>query len=356
MHPRIILAIAKKDLLDAFKNAYILFALILPLGMSLLFSFIMPNAKAQEIVIFDAGQSRLVELIAQNKTYILHRAATAEAVEPRVKEGALGGLALTAGFDTAVASGKTPELVVYFNGDRATGELSAFRIFIEETLHALANQELPVKLTAVDVSGSGKTAEPVTFDLASFFLIMLLVMGLTMVGTFVVPTILVEEKEKGTLQAILTAPASEVDLVIGKALVGFIFSLMVALLLLALNQGFAGSPGVTLLVIILGSLFLVMVGLLMGALFSTITQVNTWSSLVMLALLVPAMFNLPPQPPAAVMMFSRFIPTGYMSHALGLSLGKQTSLGAVGLDLLILAGATVMAGAVVVWSLRRRRR
>lgn len=240
MNPRIILAIAKKDIVDAVKNAYVLFALILPVGMSLFLRLISPTG----------GQ-----------------------------EG-----------------------------------------------------------------------------LSNIAMVMSLVMGLCMAGVFVVPTMLVEEKEKRTLQAILVSPAGYLDLVIGKALVGMFYSLLLGLLLLLLNRGFAGNGAVTLLAVVLGSLFLVQVGLLMGAVFGETAQVNTWSSIVMLALLVPTLFVMPPRPPAPVSTITNLIPTSHMAEAIIIGLSKGASLGDAGLHLLVLAAATVVVSAAVVWALRRGRR
>ena len=356
MQPRIILAIAKKDIVDAVKNAYILFALILPVGMSVLFSFMLPKDRPLDIVIYDAGQSRLVELLQGNTALQLIPANSVDEVSQRVKEGALGGLALPDDFDAAVATGKTPELRVYYNGRRALGEQTALRQILESALRAMAGQTMPARLVSFDVTSSGQGEARQEFDLNSFYLVLLLVMALCMVGTFIVPTILVEEKEKCTLQAVLVSPASYADLVTGKALVGLFYSLLIALLLLLLNKGFAGNAAVTILAVVLGSLFLVLVGLLMGALFSTMTQVNTWSSIVMLALLIPAMFILPPQPPAPFSTITRLIPTSYMADAISIGLSGRATLGNVGLDLLVLAVATVIVAVAVLWALRRERR
>jgi len=240
MQPRIILAIAKKDIRDAVKNAYILFALILPVSLSLGLSLMSPT------------------------------------------------------------------------GDQE--------------------------------------------GLPTIVMVMSLVMAPCMAGVFVVPTMLVEEKEKRTLQAILVSPASYLDLVIGKALVGMFYSLLLGLLLLLLNKGFTGNAVVTILGVVLGSLFLVQVGLLMGAVFSTTTQVNTWSSIIMLALLIPAIFAMPPQPPAPVSTITRLIPTNRMADAIRIGLSNTASLSNVSLDLLVLAAATVVVSAAVVWALHRERR
>jgi ABC-2 type transport system permease protein len=355
MNLRAITAIAHKDLLDAIKNTYILFALILPVGMSLLFTLVAPSqGRLPEIAIYDAGHSRLVAALKENPTVQIVVVDSAEAVRQRVENGAIGGLVLPSDFDSAAAAGTTPELQGYYNGQRG-GSRSAFQHSIEAALPAMARQPLPARLMLVDVSGTGDK-EGAALDLASFLLPLVLVLGATMVGVFIVPTMLVEEKEKYTLQALLVSPASHADVVAGKALVGLVYALLIGLVLLLLNNGFVGDPAITLLAIVLGALFLVQCGLLLAAILSTTTQVNTWSSALMLVLLVPAMFSLAPQPPAPLSTMMRLIPTGAMADAITIGLTGASSLSKLWLDMSVLAAATGLMFGGVVWALRRERR
>jgi ABC-2 type transport system permease protein len=355
MSLRVITAIAHKDLVDAVKNTYILFALILPVGMSLLFTLMVPSrGQLPEIALHDAGQSGLVAALTNDPAVQVVVVDSAEAVRQRVERGATGGLVLPANFDAAVAAGTTPELQGYYNGQRSASR-STFQRTVETALHTLAGQALPARLVLADVSGTANQAsgDP---NLTSFLLPFVLVLGATMVGVFIVPTILVEEKEKHTLHAMLVSPASYADVVAGKALVGLVFALLIGLLLLLLNDGFVGNPAITLLAIVLGALFLVQCGLLLAAILSTTAQVNTWSSIVMLVLLIPALFSLPPQPPPPVSTVIRLIPTGAMADAIIIGLSNTGSVGKLWLDVLVLATATGLMFGGIIWALRRERR
>ncbi len=358
MNPRIVLAIVRKDIVDAIKNTYILFALILPVGMSLLLGVMVPKDgkdRLLEIVVYDPGQSQLVAQLKADPAVSLMPVDSSDAVIQRVEKESMVGLVLADDFDAEIAAGKTPELRLYYNGQRGSGEQAAFTQIIESALRAMAGQTMPARLAPIDVTRSGQGGEKQETDYSQYLLILLLVLGLTMVGVFVVPTILVEEKEKHTLQAVLVSPASYTDLVAGKVLVGLVYSLLTALILLLLNDGFSGNAAVTLLAVLLGSLFLVQCGLLLGAVFTTTTQVNTWSSIVMLALLIPAMFIMPPQPPEPIPTVTRLIPTSHMAEAIRLSLSNHATLSSVGPDLVILAASTVIVFVAVIWVLRRER-
>jgi len=358
MHPRIVLAIARRDLLDAIKNMYLLFAVILPIAMSLLFRVLFPadattngGGGLLDIAVYDPGQSRFVQMLMDTRQFSMYILGSPEEVEQRVKKDLLGGLVVPATFDADVAAQASPELQVYYNATRGGLRQMAFRQTVESTLRDLAGQTTPARLRVSEVSGAGDSS----FDLSAFYLLLFLVMSVTMVGVFVVPYILVEEKEKHTLKALLVSPASYADVVIGKGLVGLFYALLVVLILMALNDGFKGQVWLTLSALVLGSVFLVLVGLLMGAAFKTLSQVNSWSSIVMLALMLPGMmgdFLAPPEPVPTIM---RLIPTSYMARAVTQGMQGTGTAGSAMLNLGALAVVSVICFAAVIWFLRRER-
>lgn len=358
MHPRIILAIARRDLVDAIKNMYLLFAVVLPIAMSLLFRVLFPadtgttgGGGLLDVAVYDPGQSRFVQMLMETHQFSMHFEASPEAVEQRVSKDLLGGMVIPANFDADVAAHNSPELRVFYNATRGGLRQMAFRQTVESTLRDLAGQTTPATIRVSEVTGMGESS----FDLSSFYLLLFLIMAVTMVGVFVVPYILVEEKEKHTLKAVLVTPASYADVVIGKGLVGLFYALLVALILMALNNGFTGQLWLTLSALVLGAVFLVLVGLLMGAAFRTLSQVNSWSSIVMLALMLPGMlgdFLAPPEPLPTIM---RFIPTSYMARAVSQGMAGTSTAGSALLNLGMLAGASVVCFAAVIWFLRRER-
>jgi ABC-type multidrug transport system permease subunit len=107
--------------------------------------------------------------------------------------------------------------------------------------------------------------------------------------------------------------------------------------------------------VVLGSLFLVQVGLLLGAAFQTTSQVNTWSSMIMLLFLLPAMFGDFLTPPEPIPTLMRLIPTSYMTNTISLAMSNKATVGTVGLNLAILAASAMVAFGAVIWVLRRER-
>ncbi len=359
MRLRIALEIAKKDIVDAVRSATILLALIMPIGISVLLRVMIPRYGREgfmEMVVYDAGRSRLVAQLQDNPSIKIIPVQGEDEVARWVKEGVWGGLVLPANFDRDVESGKVPVLQVYYDGQKGFNLQSLLQEVIEDALRSMAGQDLPAQLVIVDVSTSEEKAGDREFDVGKFYLILFLVMGLSMVGGFIVPTLLVEEKEKHTLQAILVSPAGYGDVVVGKTLVGIFYALLSAVLLLLINGGFVGNIGITMLSIVLGALFLVLLGLFLGAIFHSTNQVNAWSSFILLVLMIPAMFNLPPRPPEPIHRLVRLIPTYYIADAITLGVNGSANLSNVGLDLVVLAFSTLVAAGAVVWALHRGRR
>ncbi|MGH9908707.1 MAG: ABC transporter permease, partial [Pyrinomonadaceae bacterium] len=172
----------------------------------------------------------------------------------------------------------------------------------------------------------------------------------SMTGALVVPLLLVEEKEKRTLDFLLTSPASLTDIIGGKALTGVAYSLLIAGLLLAINRQLIGNWQLTLLTILFGLLFIVAVGLLMGSLFQNTMQVNTWASLVLFVLIAPSFPSA--GLPEALGTAMRFIPTYYLTDALKLSLSGTATSRLWG-NLAVVLACTLIAFAAANWALRR---
>jgi ABC-2 type transport system permease protein len=355
MNPRIAFAIARKDIVDAIKNTYIFISLLLPVGMSLLFGLILPSggsASAPVIAVYAPGGATLVDRLAANQGLKLTVVDSAAAARDATKNGGVG-IILPEGFDEALANGERPTIEILYQG--ATGAVieAAVQRAVESLLRDMAGQKLPAVIQATNAAGeSGGAAS--SFAFSHYLLILFVVMGLAITGVFVVPTLLVEEKEKHTLEAVLATPAGYPDLVAGKALVGLTYSLLSAVILLALNGGFSGYVPVSLAAVFLGALLMVLIGLFLGAIFSTSAQVNTWSTMVMLLLLLPAMLTSGLPVPAAVRAIDVFLPSQYITDALTIGLNRGSLAGA-GVDLAILAGCCVVAFVGVVWVLRRER-
>ena len=350
-----IAAITRKDVIDAIRNRYLLTALFTPLFVALLFRILLPNVNNNSmltLVVHDSGNSAMTAELRKVPQIKVVDAPSAGATESEVKKlKAIGGLVVPANFDSDVTAGKQPELTIYVNNKKNVFEQAAFRRLLDEQVRALVKQPEPARLNWVDVDKDTSEQNRRGLALDQMLLPLLLILTLGMIGAMVVPLLLVEEKEKRTLDFLLSSPASLKEIVAGKALTGVAYTILIAGLLLFLNRQFVGNWFFMVLSIVLGLVFVVAVGLFMGSLLNNTMQVNTWAGTVLILLMAPSFpsFGLP----AAVDTAMRFVPTYYLTQALQLSLAGNATSRIWG-HLAVVLVCTVVAFSAAAWALHRR--
>jgi len=354
MNLNIVSAITRKDLVDAIRHRYLLTALVTPLFVALLFRVLLPGGgsnKLLTIVVHDAGGSGLVaELRKTNQITVVEASVDATAGEVE-KRKAIGGLVVPAGFDADLAANKQPELTVYVNNEKTIFEQAAFRRLLDQIVRSFAKQPEPARLTWVDIDKGANDQKRGGTGLDQIMLPLLLILTFGMIGAFVVPLLIVEEKEKRTLDFLLSSPASLNEIIAGKALTGVVYTLLIAGILLGINRQFIQNWPLTLLTILLGLLFVVGVGLVIGSLLNNTMQVNTWASVVLIVLLAPSFPSL-----GITAWFDkamRVIPTYYLSEALKLSMAGTVS-SQLWMYLAVLLACTVVVYFAAAFALHRR--
>lgn len=356
MNWRVIAAIAQKDLIDAIRNRYLLVALLTPLSVALLLRLMVPGVESLKnltIVVHDPGRSTLVsQLRAASGIKLVDTDSEANAKAEVEKADAAGALAVPTNFDADVAAGKQPKLTVYVNNKKNEIEQAAFRQLMNRQVTALAQRPPPAELNWINVSEETGSATGGKIDLSQMLLPLLVLLTFGMTGALVVPLLLVEEKEKRTMDFLLTSLARLTEVIAGKALTGVVYSVLIAGVLLAVNRQWVSNWPLTTLTIMVGLLLIVAIGLLMGSLFHTTMQVNTWASIALLVLITPS-FPFPGSP-AALDTAMRFIPTYYFVEALKMSLGGTSAPRLWGYLAVVLA-CTVVTFLAVIWAMRREQ-
>ena len=357
MKSKIIVAIARKDLVDAIRNRYLLIALLTPLFMALLFRLILPAAgsglSTLTLVVHDAGNSDLVSGLRRVPQLKLLEVNTASALSTEVeKNKAIAALDVPAKFDADVAAGRQPEVKVYLNTKKSGADQAVLRGLLEQQIFGLAKQPAPARSIWIDLpkqTDSQTLREP---GLNQMLLLLLLLMSLTITGALIVPLLVVEEKEKGTLDFLLVSPANLPEIIAGKALTGLVYVFLIAAMLLALNRTLVGNWLLTATTIVVGTLLLVSIGLLIGSLFENTMQVNTWAGFILLLLLMPSFIS--SDQSIAIKSALRLIPTYYFVEGLRLSLVGGDLLRILRDLVLTLAGGA-LAFSAATWVLRRSR-
>lgn len=355
-HWRIIWALARKDILYGLRNGYILFSLGFPLGMLLLTRFIFPSSGGGDVLrlaAYDPGNSRFVAALDEQPQMEVTRVDAESQLEDALTANVAAGLTVPAGFDAAVEAGEQPELAVRLAPGINSITIQAVKFVVEQQVWALSGVAVPAQIewSGLDLSDSGEPSEGLTA--ATGLTMIWVIMGLVMTGIYIVPLLMIEEKEKHTLEVLLLSPASAAQVVTGKGLAGLFYCVANVGFMMTLTRGWVGDWPATMLALVLGSVLMVMVGLLLGGVFSTMLQINTWASLILLVLLLPSWIS-PMATASPIAAATRLIPTHYLVDALTQALGGTTTAMQLGRDISILAASVLVAFSGVVWTLRRQ--
>jgi hypothetical protein len=299
MHPRIALTIALKDLRDAVRDGRILMALLLPLGLGVVYNVAMPDAQKPTVTVAIASgdatslPAALRAIAGSAVDLRFHTFQSAAEVRSQVEaKKADIGLVVPSGFDAAVAAGTAPTLVVVRPlGDSASTYGAVYvSSALNGALRAMAGQNAPAIIT-VEGTQSANDAVSVINKLGVRLWLVLgtLIMVIAMIGVYVLPALLTEEFEKKTSDALLLV-GTQSDIVAAKVLVGLIYISVSVPLLMAITRIAPANLPLFVAAVVALSVTVIGFGLLLGALVRSVSQLNTWSSIPLLLVLMPVFF------------------------------------------------------------------
>lgn len=291
---RRIFAIFRKDLFDAVRDSRILVTLLVPLFIGVAYSFAFDDTSlpSATLVVSDAGSSTLVDQISQAVTGELDltvtRVDSADAVNAKLaSEDADVGLVIPAGFDQAVSAGQNPNLGVYVGSSSSIGGRYVLAT-IEPILRQMAGQALPAQISVDTVAPDTSQLSIIDrMSMRTWSIVISLVLMIAMVAMLAIPIILAEETEKKTIDALVMV-SSYGEVVIAKALLGMAYVGIMTAILLAITRLRPVDTAWFPLGLALTAFCLLGLGLLIGSVFKSATQLNTWSGLFLAPVIIPA--------------------------------------------------------------------
>ncbi|PZR94927.1 MAG: hypothetical protein DLM69_12065 [Candidatus Chloroheliales bacterium] len=306
MNLRVIRAIMAKDLKDVVKNKTTLYGLLTPIFLALLYLVISTVQKQGPTVITAYNPDNVVisQTLGLRPTdkVDIHNVNSPDEVRTAMHAAAPNadyGVVIPAHAIADAQAGKQPQVELYINAAKQKDESARQRtsIYFGNYFIAAANQQPPVKLVSemVNVPKDANSNPMSKFfsnpnALGSFFGGFTLALTSIIIGMLVLPVLIVEEKEKKTLRFVLTTPARTSEVVIAKAATGFLYSLALAVLVLLINSSSINGLALVALFVVIGSLFGVAMGILIGAFFNNVQAVNTWAGMLMSLMILPGIF------------------------------------------------------------------
>ncbi len=237
------------------------------------------------LALCDLGSSAITASVGEMEGIeVTHAASPAEVLKLLEAHDADAGLVLEPGFDEAVKSGERPELTFQLSGESLLSNRIVLGVTMIDLVRQVEARDAPVEVELRTV-GEGE-ALPI-FDLMVLFLVLFV---LLISGIFVPAFLLVEEREKGTLNAVLVTPTTMGEVLLAKGVLGFTVAIPMAFLTLALNDALRAETLPLLAALAVGAVICIEVGLIYGTLARDAKTLYTLVKTLNLILVGPVIF------------------------------------------------------------------
>lgn len=350
----IIWTITSKDIVDALNNRVVV-TMIIMLSVILLIPRMLPlmfEKTHTSLPIYDKGNSILLADLRNIPDLSVQRIVTEKdfesilcgSIDPQI------GLQLPVDFDKAMTAGGKIEFQGYVCWGMRN-QVSDLRTDLEEILTGALDQPVTIHV-------EGNIVYPFSEGMLSFGLKTInSILMLLMMGVFLVPSLLFEEKESKTLQALLVSPATIGQVVLGKALAGFFYILVTAVMIYIIFWQDVTHWSMAVLFIISGGTFSVAVGLVLGSFFEKQQDVLGWMMAILLLLvgaLLVKMLDL--ELPAFLDQILPWIPSVAIAEICRASFSEVIPVTKVLKNVWIILSISLPLYGLVIWKVRRSNR
>jgi ABC-type multidrug transport system permease subunit len=350
----IVWTLAFKDILDAVKNKVVI-SLVLTLGLMVLLPKSLPLIFAQPhmaFAILDLGTSQLTTAFEESPEFearIFHSFEDMQAIltgSPNVELGVV----IPAEFDQSLTAGDELVLDGYVSWEnrRKASQLEA----------DFESQAASLLGVPVDLRMDGHLLYPLAeTNLSMGMLAVTTVTMILMIGVTLVPTLIFEEKQTQTIDALLVSPASSAHVVAGKALAGMFYTVLGIVFVFAVNwTGVVQWPIAVLFMIGTGSLATAM-GLFLGTFFERqqdAVGISTAFTLIFVGAVILDLLK--PPLPGAVSALVPWVPSIALVRIFDAVFLENSPTASIWGNMGGLLACSLAIYALVVWKLRRTER
>ncbi len=281
-------ALVAKDFRLFFRNRF--FAIVTPLAVVVYIGlyFVMPGSVDETIRIglYAPGFSPTAEQLQQPGLQVHLVESEDELLAGVAAHDYMYGIVLPADLVEKLASGLPPAISVYLASDAPPENGEAVSSLLREMIYAWTGRQQAVEFSTEVVPGpdlAGRQVPP-RDRMRPLFAVFLIVFE-----TFGMATLITEEIERRTIQALLVTPVSVKDLFAAKGITGITLAFGQAVLFMGLVGGLADQPAIIILALLLAALLVTGVGFLIASLSRDMMAVLGWGVLALVLLVIPAM-------------------------------------------------------------------
>ena len=368
MHPRIILAIARKDAIDILLNKSMLFNLLVPILISLLYLFIrlldaLIGSHATDILVYNPGQSNVAQVVisAFSGSQVAQANAASEVTAAFGPNGSHKsslyaiGLIIPANFESDLRANNHPQVNLYINGDAVDTRTAAL---VQAAIDNYA--PCPRQSAVVDYRCHCRNQSALQYEFRGCFredVHLDLTVVLVHRGHNLCPSALARREEKKTIRILMVTTASFGDVVVGNMTGGADLSTSPVWSCTGDTERFYGTGFARIAVRAIGLVLQRGVGLALRQYLSNIDRCrDSWrhchfhlhSSRHHRRPVEQLLDNSP------IVQVMRIVPTYYIADGIYNAIQNQGTWGNTLLDIGVIVGCILVLLAVSIWMLRRQ--
>ena len=353
---RIVGALTRKDVVDAIRNRTTLTTLLTVIFIILFYRFL-PELESGDslprVAIFDQGQSQYAAGMANDQRYDVVTVSTQDQMAAYLADESspVLGLMLPEDFDEQAQGGEIPVLAGFSAHWLSDQDVRKMRTFFEDQLSELSGRPIQIDLAGNQVYSRLDSHGRAFMTSAGIIVVTI------MIGLFLTPQLILDEKQNKTMDLLLVSPLSSGQIVLSKALTGLFYCLTAGLILLVVNKAMVVNWGLAIIALVLGSLFGVALGLLLGAALERPQQLRLWAFIaiqpIIFSLFLSILKNVLPE---GLLEFLHWTPMVVWSTVIRASFADSTPISHFAPELALLVGYVLILMAFAVWFLGRSER
>lgn len=282
-------SMAKKDVVIITRETFFLYMVVMPIVMSLVLTAALGSVGTAKPSLAIYGEDELVSILEEEPSLNVTIFSSEESLREAVLEGE---------YDGGLLVSPTPKLLI--SGKSLSNERVTIGATLANVFREVSGKEETV-LFETKVIGTDK--DPWKVRLVPFLTIFAV-----MVAGMIISASLIEEREKKTLNAVLVTSITPLEVIMAKALFGLFLGLILGTIILVLNGALTSGFLLITLFLILGTTFIVALGLMAGVMMDNITDLITRIKIFGVILYFPALVIMFPQIPQ---WLGKFFPTYY---------------------------------------------
>jgi len=338
----------KKEFREGYKNYFFLFAVFAPLLVTLIMSISFGSVFSSKPVlgIYSDGTPDLVRHISGLESIGVKLFSTQKKLQQAVGSGEADmGISFPSDFRRDLKQGRKLKIKTYIWGESLLKDRAVLGAAIISSIREITGRRLPANIKVEAMGGVDKV--PWKDRLLPMIVLMAIFMG----GFLIPSSSLVNEKQKGTMPALLVTPVTRGDLLWAKGLLGFFMSLFMGIFILVLNRAYGANFPLLLLLLTLGAVMAAVTGVLFGILMKTITSLYSMIESLGLLLYGPGLIYMFPKIPEWI---GKLLPTYYILNPVMEVTRKGAGWGDISVNVFILIGIILVLIALTAVTAARR--